>query len=245
MLSSSDYPLPAALDSAYGNSTILALEADTQKIQAPETKKIIFEKGLYKGDSDITRFLEPHTAQDLEKYLAGRGIAFEQIVKFKPWLLSVTLLGIELQRLGQGGTGVDEFYCQKALDEKRTITYLETIPEQLEFLSHMGEGAENAFMQYTLKDLKDLPDTLQAIKDAWRTGDIARLQKVAVDPLENEFPDLYASLLVERNNSWIKRIEAMLSTAEVELVLVGSLHLVGSDGILAQLKKRGYCIENI
>ncbi len=83
------------------------------------------------------------------------------------------------------------------------------------------------------------------MKAAWRSGNNAQLKKVALDTWIDRFPEIYHSLLIERNNNWIPQIEKMLRTKEVEFVLFGALHLVGDDGILAQLKARGYKIENL
>jgi hypothetical protein len=37
----------------------------------------------------------------------------------------------------------------------------------------------------------------------------------------------------------------MLRSRETELVLVGALHLVGPEGLIAQLKRRGYRVEQL
>ncbi|WP_288057949.1 TraB/GumN family protein [Methylobacter sp.] len=34
-----------------------------------------------------------------------------------------------------------------------------------------------------------------------------------------------------------------MNTPETELILVGALHLAGEDGLLAQLRQRGYKVE--
>ncbi len=245
MLSSSDYPLPDAFDSAYKNSAVLVLEADIQKVKTPEMQQIFIQTGMYQGEKQITQFLQPGTVQQLEAHLASRGIPLEQMVKFKPGLLSVALLSIELQKLGLAGTGVDEFYNLKALNEKRTIVFLETVTEQLTFIAEMGEGREDEFIQYALQDLNDLPNVLRALKDAWRSGDNAKMQELALKPLKDGFPKIYTSLVIDRNNNWLPIVETMLKTKDVELILVGSLHLAGNEGILLQLKKRGYLIENL
>jgi uncharacterized protein YbaP (TraB family) len=242
VLSSSDYPLPDAFDAAFKNSAVLVLEADIQKVKTPEMQQVLIQKAMYQEGKQITQFLQPGTVQELEAHLASRGIPLEQMVKFKPGLLSVALLSIELQRLGLAGTGVDEFYNLKALNEKRTIVFLETVTEQLTFIAEMGEGREDEFIHYSLKDLNDLPNVLQALKDAWRNGDNAQMQKLALKPLKDGFPKIYTSLVVNRNNNWLPIIETMLKTKDVELVLVGSLHLVGDDGILSQLKRGGYTL---
>ncbi len=245
LLNQSDYPLPEAFETAYNNSILLVLETDIQKIGAPELQQTILQKTMYTGEQNITQFLKPDTIQALETHLASIGIPMKPMLKFKPGLLSVTLTVVELQRLGLVGTGVDEFFSLRALNEKREIKYLETVNDQLEFLSSMGEGNENEFIEYTLNDLKDLPKLFDSMKKAWRNGDNAQLRIVALDPWSGRFPKIYNSLLVERNNNWIPQIEIMLRTKEVEFVLFGALHLVGENGILTQLKALGYKIENL
>ena len=54
---------------------------------------------------------------------------------------------------------------------------------------------------------------------------------------------MYKSLIADRNDAWLPKIEAMLKTREVEFVLVGALHLAGDDGLLSQLATRGYKVR--
>lgn len=61
--------------------------------------------------------------------------------------------------------------------------------------------------------------------------------------MRKETPQVYQQLLIARNQAWLPKIEKLFATPEVELVLVGSLHLSSKDGLLAHLKKRGYKIK--
>jgi uncharacterized protein YbaP (TraB family) len=160
-------------------------------------------------------------------------------------MLAVTLTMVELQCLGMGGTGVDLFYQAQALNDHKRLGQLEAVEEQIGFLATLGEGYENELISYTLRDIKDLPRTMQLIKAAWRQGDMRRLEELALAQLKQEFPPLYQTLIVKRNKAWMPRIEAMLKTGEVEFVLVGALHLVGDDGLLAQLAARGYQVQKL
>ena len=80
---------------------------------------------------------------------------------------------------------------------------------------------------------------------AWRSGDLEALEELAGTPLREQFPRVYQSLLVARNNAWMPQIESMAGSPEIELVLVGALHLAGEDGLLAQLARRGYLIRQM
>ena len=65
--------------------------------------------------------------------------------------------------------------------------------------------------------------------------------------LEKEFrkeraqaPALYDELLGARNRKWMPKIEALLDDDRDYLVVVGTLHFVGRDGLLALLKRAGH-----
>ena len=58
--------------------------------------------------------------------------------------------------------------------------------------------------------------------------------------MRRDYPALYQDLLVKRNQAWLVKLEQMLKNAGTELVLVGALHLVGREGLLEQLRARGY-----
>jgi hypothetical protein len=155
----------------------------------------------------------------------------------------LTLMMAELQRLGMADSGVDLFFNRKAIADRKSLGQLETVEKQLEVLENMAKGREDELILSTLSDLKQLSTLMTDLKTAWRTGNINKLDEIGVTPMRKDFPALYQSVLVERNNSWLPQIEAFLKTPETELILVGSLHLAGQDGLLAKLQRLGYKIE--
>jgi len=54
-------------------------------------------------------------------------------------------------------------------------------------------------------------------------------------------PAFYQSLVLDRNRRWIPRIESCLATGSC-FVVVGAAHMVGSDGLIAMLRQKGYKI---
>ena len=63
------------------------------------------------------------------------------------------------------------------------------------------------------------------------------------DSTKKDFPDTYQNFIVKRNKAWVPQIEAMIKAKEIEMILVGVLHLAGEDSVLNQLKALGYKIE--
>ena len=60
-----------------------------------------------------------------------------------------------------------------------------------------------------------------------------------------EYPELYEVLVVERNNDWLPQIEAALQDSEPVLIVVGTLHLLGEDGLVTALKAKGYSLQQL
>jgi uncharacterized protein YbaP (TraB family) len=79
--------------------------------------------------------------------------------------------------------------------------------------------------------------------NAWRAGDTENLFISGIKPMMEDYPKVYRSLLVERNNNWLPKIERLIQQPEEKFILVGALHLIGQDGLLQQLKNRGYQVQ--
>ena len=245
VLAKSDYPLPSSFEKAYTQSTMVVFETDLQEMQSPEFQKLTLSKIMYLNGNTLKTVLDESTYDALEAHLKTKGVPVANFMNFKAGMVSVMLTVMELQRLGLMGTGVDEFFQLRAINDQKDLGELETAVEQLEFISTLGEGRENDIIIYTLKDIKELPDKMKQLKEAWRNGDNQRLYEMTITPIKEEFPKLYNELMVNRNNTWMPKIEAMLKTEEVEFVLVGTAHLVGNEGLLAQLAAKGYTVQSL
>jgi uncharacterized protein YbaP (TraB family) len=245
VLSPSDYPLPKVFDQAYQQADVLVFEADVSTMQTPEIQQLIIDKTQYKNGVTLKSTLAQKTYQRLQQFLQTRGSSVQAIEQFKPGMVTMILTLNEIQRLGQLGQGVDDFYHQLALRDRKSTLFLESIEQQITFLATMGAGQEDDLLEYTLTELDNLDVQLAELKAAWRKGDNTRLLHLGLTPWQEDFPSLYQSLLVQRNVAWLPQLEAMLLTPEVEYVLVGALHLPGDDGVLSMLRERGYQVKQL
>jgi len=245
LLGKADYPLPQSFHQAYQQAVKIVLETDIQKIQSPEFAQTLVAQVMYPPGQNLQRILKPETFQALEKHLNSRGIPIASLMQLKVGMVVVTLSTIELQRMGLAGMGVDGFFNAQARVDKKSMGQLETPEQQVAFIAEMGTGLENEIIEHTLRDLKSLPNLLKVLKRAWRHGDIEKLNEVGILPFKRDYPEVYQALLVKRNKIWLPQIEALLKSKEIELVLVGALHLVGDEGILQLLQKNGYQIEKL
>lgn len=244
LLASSDLPLPGEYETAYKDAEKLVFEVDQGKLSTPEFQMTMMRKMMYQDDTTLDKVLSKKTYQRLAEFCTSRGMDIQQFNKFRPSFIAMTISLIEMQRLGMTGDGVDKLYYDKALKDKKPQQPLETVEQQLNYLANIGAGYDDEMIINSLNEIEQLKEMMAKLKKAWRDGDIKALEKVGIEPMM-EFPGVYQSLLVERNNNWMPQIEAMLHTPEKEFILVGALHLAGKDGVLHQLKAKGYKVEKL
>ncbi len=245
LLRSRDYPLPAAFETAYQASDRLFFEIDQSQMMDMAVQARMMQQLTYQDERTLQSVLDESTYAALTAHAESAGLPMAMMQKFKPGMLLSTLSMIEFQRRGFTPQGVDAFFNTRAMGDGKPRGELETIDQQIALLAGMGEGFESEFVAYTLSDLENVGEAIEELVAAWRTGDRETLATTFINPMLEEAPALYDTMLVARNNNWMPQIEAMFAEPGTEFVLVGAAHLVGEHGLLAMLSERGYEISRV
>lgn len=244
VLRNSDYPLPPEFEQAYENAKILVLETDMKKASSPEFGQQMAQAFMYSDGKNLSQDLKPALWKELQAFADERQFPLGQMSTFKAMFVSLSLSVAEMQRKGFGvGQGVDSYFYQKAVLDGKATQELETTGEVLAQLKSLADMDANLIIKGTLRDLHKMDGMLEKSVGYWRAGELEKLDKEMAADMRKETPEVYQQLLVARNQAWLPKIEQMFSTPDVELVLVGSLHLGSKDGLLAQLKQRGYQVK--
>jgi uncharacterized protein YbaP (TraB family) len=245
VLSQDDLPLPSIYGELLAEVDILVFETDVLAAQGTEFQQSLASQVLIEGGKDLSDFLSSETLERLENYFSEQGIDLAMFMGIKPSLISITITTLELQKLGISSPGVEMLLIEQAQNLGLEMDELESIETQLEYLLTMGAGIEDEMMNSTLDDLESLPDQMDLIVDAWRTGELSELEETLIQAMIDETPEVYESLLVERNLSWMPKIRDFAQTDEIEFILVGTAHLIGEQGLLELLKAEGFSLEQL
>jgi uncharacterized protein YbaP (TraB family) len=244
-LTPKDYPLAKEYDAAYQASDKVIFETDMQTVNSPEFGQKIMNEMTYKDGTTINKVLKPEVYEALAVHLSSRQIPMQAFSSFKPSLLAITLSIVELQAMGYTSEGVDMFFTKMATAQGKAQGWLETPDEQLAFIAGMGGDDPNLMIEYTLKDIKNMPDMLGKLHSSWLAGDMPAMTEAGITPFKADYPKIYQDLLVTRNNNWLPKIVEMMNDKPTEFILVGALHLAGPDSVLTKLKAKGYTIEKL
>lgn len=245
LLRPSDYPLPTPFETAYEASEQLYFETDIAGLSDMSVQARLLQELTYKGDQSLRTVLDDDTYQALSDHLNTVGMPIQMLEKFKPGLLVSTLQVIEFQKLGFTPQGVDAYFNTKAMGEGKALGELEPIDAQIGYIAEMGIGNESEFIRLSLEELDEMEASMSQMLSAWRSGDDELLDTLFVNDMKEGHPELYDSLLVQRNLNWMPIIESMFSDSDTEFVLVGAAHLVGEDGLLNMLRKKGYEVRQL
>lgn len=243
LLSQQDYPLPKAYHDAFQACDTLIFETDIATLQSPGFAAQLTSIMLYSDGTRLTDSLSQVTIAQLSAHLATRGITLNKIMKFRPNMLGVVLHVLEYQRLGIEQKGVDQYFFTQGQLSGKTIDWFETPDQQLQFMQTMGVGNENQLIQYTLNELTTLEVSLKQIKSDWLAGDMDAFFNHEVSEFQRMYPSIYRQIIVDRNHNWLPRIKTMLTSDDVEYVLVGTMHMAGEEGLLAMLTREGYQVS--
>lgn len=240
-----DYPLPDAFEKAYTSSKRLAFEVDIGQTQSASFQRKMMQAIALPGGTSIDQVLAPETIRKLQAYLGENGLNLEQFKGLKPSMIATTLTMIELQKLGVSNTGVDAFFYHKAREDSKPLLALESVEQQIRFLSQMGQGQEDMMILQTLREIETLEKEFSDMLTSWRQGNLELLEEIFIAPMKKDFQPIYRELLVTRNKNWLPQLKGFLQTPETEMVLVGSAHLPGEDGLLNLLKQSGFRISQL
>lgn len=245
LLPESAFPLPAEFAKAYSDADTLVLEAKIPDPADTELQTMLLKAMTYSDDRRLSKVLSPEVYKQLSDYFAPYGVQLQQLDAYKPGFIMIQMLALEVMKAQMNGEGVDSYFDKLAKKDGKPLLYLETIESQIHLLANIGDGYEDAFMKMNLSQFGDFTQYFSAMIDAWRAGDMAKLNTLAVEPARQMDPKLYQELFVLRNQNWLPQIEKMFGNKNKELVLVGGAHLAGELSVLALLQQAGYKLEQI
>jgi uncharacterized protein YbaP (TraB family) len=237
------YPLSAAYEQAFAAAGTLVEEINLAEAEQLAAAPMLLAKGLYTDGRTFESVVAKDTSTLVASRLKDTGIPPEMIRMMKPWMVMLMITALEAQKAGlDAALGLDKYFFDKAKSANKPVVALETAESQIDRFDKMPESLQEQMLRSTLMELEVQRDSIAAMIGAWRRGDAAALEKMALSSFDG-YRGAYTSLIVERNHNWVPQIEACMTRPQPCFVVVGAAHLVGPDGLLVLLRKKGYRIE--
>jgi uncharacterized protein YbaP (TraB family) len=240
LLKKEDYPLPTPMEAAFTNSRVVVFETDIGEMEKPEVVMKLATKGMLPAGQTLHDQLTPAVYLAFSNHIQKAGMPAELFESFTPAMAAISLVALELKKLGlDPEQGLDKYFYGRAREENKTIVPLETLDFQINLMTEFSKEEGELLMKSTLKDIEKMESEFGELLKAWHTGDGDKLEKMLNEAME-EAPVIYKRLLTDRNQRWVPKIEELARGKENAIIIVGAGHLVGSNGVVELLKKKGY-----
>ena len=240
VLHASDTSLPQVATAAYGEAEKvveeLIIDEALAGLAGVQGEKLQF---LPQGMT-LSGVLGEALYARLQEEARRLAIDLDFMSRMQPWFVAMQVQSLRMLRAGFNPLdGVDMQIAMRARRDGKPIIGLETVEDQLGIFAALTLDEQCEFLRATLEE-NNSEDELRRLTQAWRTGDLQTLQSALRRGAE-ESPVLFKKLTVDRNLRWLPQIETMLQdTGSDYLVVTGALHMVGRDGIVEMLRRKGY-----
>ncbi|MBT8137842.1 MAG: TraB/GumN family protein [Gammaproteobacteria bacterium] len=239
LLRPQDYPLPEVYDEVYAEAEQLVMELDMDDLDVSTMQREMMTAAMIDNGS-LRDLLGEEAWNTAARTAAGMDIELEMLGAVEPWFAALTVVELQMVKMGfNPALGVEFYFLERARNDDKPITGLETIGEQIAFFDEMPIDTQRRFLLKTLDDASKIGTDIDALVGAWRSGDLAAMRGELTRGFDG-FPQVYNSLVAARNAGWLEDITDLLDDEDDYLVIVGALHLVGEDSLVKLLDEQGF-----
>ena len=252
-----DLSFPEYVINAYKNSHYLACEFDLVEYSKNLEKAMNDAyKMLYDDGTTVKQHLNEETYNKMVNLLTEKKLYSGLYDNYKTYFfvsLLTNAMGIDAKI--DPNNGIDMYFLNKAKSENKTILEVESSDFQNDlFLSFPDEFYELMIAE-TIENYDDNVEGLKKLYEAWKTGNIADLEKYGSEDLEVDdtytdqqkayIEDYNNKIVTERNKTMTDKAIEYFNNNQDVFFMVGTLHIIGEDGIAKQLEKQGFTVRQV
>lgn len=235
--------LPGQAFEALANPRIVLVEIDPATVSP---QQLADAARVPRRGPTLDRLLPSLLWHDLTEELSGV-MAAEGLKQMRPWFAMMMLMQQRVAVMHDGAPpeAMDLSIVRYAREQGIEVGALERLRDQLQALGGVPDEQMLQMLQEMLEDPEAAQQKLVDMLEAYRQGDELRLAQLVFDPAEvARAPEMYERLFTRRNAAWMPRLERELEAGGA-FVAVGVGHLLGDDGLVAQLRERGFPVERV
>lgn len=242
--------LPEQAKAAFEASSVVVLESDEILDQQKAAAKMMARPDLmfFSGKESIADYITPDERKLLEDELSKRGMPFAAVSRMKPWLLTsmVALPSCELSRKAKGMAFLDMKLASDGLAAGKEVKGVETLAEQMDVVASLPMSFHVKSLIGTVRYPQYTTDMMETTLQLYLRGQIGLVFPAgayfAPEKNADDFKDMELfeeKLITMRNHTMADRGEPILARGNV-FMAVGALHLIGDEGLVELLRKKGY-----
>lgn len=247
MLKPGDYPLDASVGKAFDDAEKIFFEIPPEEMNNPAIARKMFRSGMYVDGGTLQQNLKSEVWEQLKKYCETNKIPVSRFQQFRPWLTGLIISAAEMEKSGlRGDLGLDQYFVNQARKKHKKTGAFETSAGQFALFDQLSSEEQEQFLDETLKEAEN-PQYINDLYKYWRNGDAEGMWQMTAEEMVKKTPQFYRGFVADRNRAWLPLISGFLkqNNRDDALIVVGSLHLLGEEGLITLLKRQGYRVDRL
>lgn len=210
------------------------------------TQQLALQYGLAPPDRPLSSWLSPEEMERLGQTSQRLGIAPQSLEPMQPWLAGLTLTLMPMMAAGYDpNAGVDRAVDAFGDAHHMRMRWFETPEEQIGLFANLPADVQHGMLLEAIDEAEKSADSLDQMSSAWERGDTQTLERLLNEEMRDDYPEVYAALISRRNSAWVNALMRELDGSGTDFVAVGAAHIVGPDGLVAQLRAHGIRVERV
>jgi len=244
------YPLPKGRLAHLQRANVIVLEADisdTARAIAATQKYALYPESA----PGLEKRLPAELKTRIDALLARNQLDAAPLMRLKPWMLANVVALFEAAQAGyMPALAVEAYLARMAASENKPLLELEGIEQQFELFEQAPWATQLAFLEeaVTAVETRAARREVNRIVQAWETADRPALERLLAEMRAQTTVGARFTvdkILLGRHPQMVRRIESMLADGKTHLFAVGSLHLIGPQGLVEMLRARGYTVTEL
>jgi len=253
------YPIPEKIKKAYDEAEVVAFECDADAAESEDAQFELRKKMSSTDGVQLKDKLSPEAYEILCKRLADYDMSGEMLAGFRPWAAYETLSALKITS-GEisNSNGIDYYLMKQTKADKKQLFELESYQTQIDMVTDQPDKLYDALLRLMKNEtVQSYNGETARLYTAWLKGDLDTLEKMLL-PSDEEYrqegmSDEDIRLIRERdrvqvdnrNLAMAAKIKGLFAGGKKTLVVVGSAHFLGANGIISLLGKDGFSFKRI
>jgi uncharacterized protein len=235
------------IEDSFKQSDALVEEVDLGGGVMQSLSQAVILQGTYPSGDSIANHISQETQTRLADFTKSNPLG-ANYTRLKPWLLGLLIDALKIKELGlDGAKGLDSHFQEEAIRLRKPVEALETADFQLKLVMSFPDDLQDKLLLASLLEAAKGRETMKRMLEAWSAGSPQAMEAVITGEVR-EYPVLepvMEKVLYQRNDTMTQKIERFLETGKTYFVAIGAGHLVGQRGILDQLRRKNYTVDQL
>jgi uncharacterized protein len=236
----------AAVDAALASADEIWTEIEISPESTARTQALTLQAGMAPAGQPLSSWLSPEENAQLQAAAQRLGLPAQALEPLRPWLASLMFSMYPMIQAGYDpNAGVDTAIDRFGDSNGKTMRSFETVDQQIGFFANLSPDLQRQMLLEAIAEAGKGAEMLDQMSTAWEAGDLDALDRLLSEDMREEYPEIYEVMIRRRNTAWVGVLVSEMEGAGVDFVAVGAAHLVGTDGVVTQLRARGVRIERV